>query len=169
MSLTTEERFWAKVNKDGPTMPHMATPCWVWTAATRDGYGNFHGYGQRYAHRVAWAMAESLPAGMQVCHHCDNPGCVRRDHLFLGTHQDNVNDKVTKGRQARGCRARSAILNPATANAIREEYASGNVSQNDLAEKYGVSRPTISAVTTGRLWRDEKGRAALADSARVAS
>lgn len=100
------ERFWPKVNKNGPTMPHMTTPCWVWTGAYLRGYGEFKLAGRRHlAHRVAWEMANGpIPDGLWVLHKCDNPPCVREDHLFLGTVMDNVADMDAKGRRvsARG-------------------------------------------------------------------
>lgn len=87
------ERFWAKVEKtDG---------CWEWTAFVHPkGYGMF-GVGReaRRAHRVSYEIANGpIPDGLCVCHSCDNRRCVRPDHLFLGTNQDNVDDKMRKGR-----------------------------------------------------------------------
>lgn len=88
------ERFWAKVNKTGE--------CWLWTASF-DG----RGYGQigagpgrnKRSHRVAWELTYGpIPEGMYVCHHCDTKACVRPDHLFLGTHGDNVRDMIAKKR-----------------------------------------------------------------------
>ena len=56
-----------------------------------------------FAYRVAWELIHGpIPAGLLICHHCDNPQCVRPDHLFLGTHKDNQQDKVKKGRAAIG-------------------------------------------------------------------
>jgi len=84
--------FWSKVNKHGPRAGRLGR-CWVWTG-TRDigGYGRLAG---RLAHRVAWG---DVPDGLCVLHRCDNPPCVRRSHLFLGTRLDNAIDAKSKGR-----------------------------------------------------------------------
>lgn len=91
------ERFWAKVDKSGD--------CWVWTAAKHDfGYGVFQlgrgpSEGLRRAHVLSWLWSNGpIPDGLVVCHRCDNPPCVRPDHLFLGTLGDNTRDMVAKGR-----------------------------------------------------------------------
>lgn len=110
LTAAEEVRFWAKVNKDGPTMPHMDTPCWVWTACKfKYGYGQFSARRQTlHAHRVAWMLAngpiphDGSTHGICVCHRCDRRDCCRVDHLFLGTNADNVRDMASKGRQARG-------------------------------------------------------------------
>lgn len=78
-----------------------APGCWEWTG-TKDK----HGYGRvrvdqrkARAHRVAWeAFKGEIPAGLHVLHRCDNPGCVNPEHLFLGTHGDNMRDREAKGR-----------------------------------------------------------------------
>jgi len=95
-----EERFIAKVHKtDG---------CWLWTGATTStGYGHLTTGGNRglpvKAHRLAFELAKGpVPVGFEVCHHCDNPLCVRPDHLFLGSRRDNVDDALAKGRYASG-------------------------------------------------------------------
>ena len=87
------ERFWEKVEKsDG---------CWLWTGAKitqRYGALNVDGVID-LAHRLMWKMAYGpIPDGLQVLHHCDNPPCVRPDHLFLGTQQHNVRDAIRKKR-----------------------------------------------------------------------
>ena len=91
-------QFWSKVNKRGPRAGRLGR-CWVWMGArNRAGYGAYIIDGQIIAvHRVAWG---DVPTGMLVLPHCDNPPCVRRSHLFLGTQADNMRDAVAKGRLA---------------------------------------------------------------------
>lgn len=91
--MAADERFWSKVSKgDG---------CWEWQAGRLPtGYGRFSDKGVEYkAHRFSWALAHgAIPEGMLICHRCDNPRCVRPDHLFLGTNSDNQRDMVNKNR-----------------------------------------------------------------------
>lgn len=82
---------------------HFGPVCHEWMSAkNRKGYGQFKENGKLHiATRYAYAMANGpIPDGMQVCHRCDNPKCVRLDHLFLGTNSDNQKDAVAKGRHA---------------------------------------------------------------------
>lgn len=106
MQASVAERFWSKVNEDGPMMKGMETKCWLWTAAVfgKTNYGAFQLERQAHrAHRVAWMLTfGEIPAALFVLHRCDNPKCVRPEHLFLGTHTDNMNDRDSKGRQAQG-------------------------------------------------------------------
>jgi HNH endonuclease len=93
MRKQTAETFWEKVDKSGE--------CWVWTRnSDKNGYGLVRWHGKYVkAHRLAYRLATGVdPAGMYVCHKCDNPPCVRPDHLFLGDNQINQKDSVEKGR-----------------------------------------------------------------------
>lgn len=92
------ERFWDKVDKSGGE-----NACWNWTAAKLP-----HGYGKlqsMLSHRASWKIHfGEIPSGLLVCHKCDNPSCVNPNHLFLGTHKQNTQDMVKKGRAACGDR-----------------------------------------------------------------
>lgn len=99
------ERFWAKVDRNGPIHPVLQTACWLWTGARLvSGYGVFtsgprKSHEFKRAHRVAYSLTYGfIPEGMEVCHRCDNPPCCNPSHLFAGSHQDNVDDMVSKGR-----------------------------------------------------------------------
>jgi len=88
------ERFKEKTKRSGE--------CIIWTGKiSAQGYGYFYYFGKYVrAHRWAYALANgTIPAGLFVCHKCDNRKCVKLDHLFLGTHQDNMDDMKRKGRQ----------------------------------------------------------------------
>jgi hypothetical protein len=86
--LPAKVRFWKHVQK--------TQGCWLWAAGLTGRYGHFEG---DYAHRFAWRIHFGpIPKGRCVCHRCDVPLCVRPDHLFLGTHKDNTQDAIRKGR-----------------------------------------------------------------------
>lgn len=102
------DRFWRKVLRP-------ADGCWTWTAATRNGYGAIGAVRigntsyLAYAHRVSWHLAHGpIVGGLHVLHRCDNKRCVRPDHLFLGTHDDNMRDAAAKGLMAGWSRRKGA-------------------------------------------------------------
>lgn len=104
--MEIKEKFLKRVNKKGPVHP-IHGQCWIWCGPMyKDGYGQVALLGEHRAHRVAYSLAfGTIPEGKQVLHRCDNRGCVNPDHLFLGTHSDNMRDMTSKGRQATGDRA----------------------------------------------------------------
>ena len=147
---TLEARFWANVQKgDG---------CWEWTAGKFSaGYGALRvGDKQKYAHRISWELANGpIPAGLLVCHHCDNPGCVNPAHLFLGTKADNTRDMVEKGRQKvlRGEEHPSHKLTDGQVVSIRAAYDAGEGTHKELAARYKVSPAVIGRILIGKAWK----------------
>jgi hypothetical protein len=154
--LPVETRFWAKVDRTGS--------CWEWTAYRQgSGYGWFWVRGQGpqrvsvLAHRMAWELTHGpIPDGLCVCHHCDNPPCCNPVHLFLGTDSDNKVDAWNKGRGTRPCKWGEengyAKLTEAAIREIRRRYAAGGVTQQELADAYGVNQTKISAAILRRTW-----------------
>lgn len=157
------DRFWARVQKqDG---------CWTW-----QGKQSPYGYGllmvhrrTKFAHRFVYELTYgAIPDGLYVCHHCDNRLCVRPDHLFLGTNQDNLADMVAKERHQHGAthwlrrqperaffgtRNAQARLTPEIVQEIRDRYAAGGVLQKDLAREYGMSKMSISLIVRNKTWK----------------
>lgn len=129
------EQFWDNVEK--------SEECWEWKKGLGSKSKPKHQYGRAFvlgivsrgAHRVAWELSfGGIPKGLQVLHKCDNPKCVRPDHLFLGTHADNMKDKGKKGRIS-GERNPSAKYSDELIKKIKE--AEGTY--YSIAKKFGVS------------------------------
>ena len=137
-----EERFWDKVDKSG------LNGCWIWTAhCNRGGYGTMEG---TIASRVSWELANgTIPIGLDVCHHCDNPPCVNPTHLFLGSASDNLKDSVRKGRlDHSGEKNSNAKLTPSLVQEIRNK----DLPQRKLAKMFGVSKGTIYYIQKNITW-----------------
>lgn len=128
--------------------------CWPWTGCrTPKGYG-LAGFtsGTVGAHRLSYRMHKGeIPPGMVVCHRCDNPPCCNPNHLFLGTHRDNVLDKIAKGRDnsPNGSRHWNSKLTEAQAFAIYNDPRT----QREIVADYGISRGTVSQIKNGQGWR----------------
>ena len=145
------KRFWEKVNKDGPTMPHMDTPCWIWLGTySSNGYSSVTVNGRgTTAYRLSWLIhSGEIPDNLFVLHKCDNPKCVNPTHLFLGTHGDNMRDMFAKGRW----KVKQNKLNKRVADQIRDFYATGCYTQQDLARLFNVHQGTISYVIRRKIW-----------------
>lgn len=147
--------FWDRVEKT-PT-------CWLWRGAKRSANG--YGYmivGSRTdgtrrqipAHVLSWEIHNGH-SSLKVLHKCDKPLCVRPDHLFVGTQGDNVRDMMAKGRnrQPRGSDHWHSAITQADADAIRERYAAGGVSQSKLARDFGIGQPAVWKIVHGRTWK----------------
>jgi hypothetical protein len=98
-----------------------------------------------------------IPEGKLICHRCDNPACVNPNHLFLGTHQENMNDMKSKKRQAfqKGSQNGQAKLNEEKVLEIKQLLAEKKTNK-EIAEKFGVSQHHISGIKIGRCWSHVK-------------
>jgi hypothetical protein len=129
--------------------------CWEWQGANNQGYGVV-GFTKRI-HRVTRIVYRifhgRIKASAVVCHTCDNPRCCNPRHLFAGSHSDNMQDAVSKGRRT----GPSRRLTIAKVAAIRAEYAIGNISHAELANKYSAHINTIGALLRGETWTGKLG------------
>lgn len=164
--VPTSERFWDQVSWGQPD------ECWEWQGPMR---GNGYGYTTDFwkkilAHRFAYELVKGpIPNKLNVCHRCDNRRCVNPDHLFLGTHSDNIQDMIAKGRAnfrgprnpLRGEAGTAARLTEVEVKAIRAAYEPGPIgwphgvqrtSIRVLAKRYGVSPTTIANILDRRTW-----------------
>jgi len=132
--------------------------CWPWMGSRdRHGYGGIRrsaGCGRiappLKAYRVAWELAVGpIPAGMSVCHRCDNPPCCNPAHLFLATHAENMADKVRKRRHHHGDTHAFAKLNSDLIVQIRNSTGS----QRKVGEQFGVSQTLIGLIKRRKIWK----------------
>jgi hypothetical protein len=144
-------RFWAKVQK--------TEGCWNWTAGkNRKGYGMIQTSVRIpvLAHRASYLIATGIdPDEKCVCHTCDNPACVRPDHLFLGTKAENNADMLAKGRASGGSFPGTASylakLTDDDVRIIRERYRHWGAGRQ-AAKEFGVSPSAISCIIRGKTW-----------------
>jgi DNA-binding XRE family transcriptional regulator len=125
-------------------IPEPMSGCWLWTGCSGPtGYGLFRMKGKTYrAHRAAYELyVGPITDGMAVLHNCDNPSCVNPQHLTLGTQQDNANDRSRRHRNAQK-------LTVEQLGYIRARRKYG-VSQQRLADDFGVSQTQISRICAG--------------------
>jgi hypothetical protein len=152
-TLPLAERFWEKVDKG--TEPGG---CWLWLAKVNyAGRGRFYLNGKyEYAPRVSWMLTHGeLPGRWElVLHRCDNPRCVRPDHLFLGTDKTNSDDMMSKGRR-RGPYGHwhpHSKLTEAKVIEMRQRYQAGE-SFGALAKVYGVTSSVVKKTVLGINWK----------------
>lgn len=149
MKTEDVKRFWDKVAIGGEN------ECWAWTAGLRGkGYGSFWLDGKtRKTNRVAYKLANGpIPEGLHVLHTCDNCLCVNPDHLWLGTHADNMDDRQARDRQAKGESVGTSKLTREQVVEIRERYSAGGATQAALGEEYGVSSSLVGRVVRRECW-----------------
>lgn len=141
------DRFWEYVIK--------SDACWIW-----NGYKNQRGYGYIkvigkfiQTHRMSWVMHYGdIPEGLCVLHKCDNPSCVRPDHLFIGTFHDNTLDAMKKGRICKGEQVGISKLKEWQVLKIRSLYLEG-ISITNIAKRFAMSRAETSKIIHRNVWK----------------
>lgn len=146
---SAEVRFWRRVRK--------SDDCWTWTIPNRRGYGQFWQGGHVGAHVFSYMLhVGPVPEGLFVCHHCDNPSCVRPDHLFVGTAAENSADMVAKGRSItrRGVDAPIAKLTAEQVKEIRRVRAEDEIPYARLGPMFGVSNMAAFRIVQRQTYAD---------------
>lgn len=176
---SAQERFFSNIE--------IAGDCWEFRQRTREGYGRIKVNNRAVpAHRFSYEFfIGEIPVGLFVCHHCDNPPCVNPDHLFAGTHLDNIADRDHKGRQAAGPTCKAALYpervtrggahwwnhanNPR--HGVGEDNGRAKVTENDvlairaearqkpislLAAEYGLTTVAIRNIIKFKSWKHLK-------------
>jgi hypothetical protein len=149
-----EVRFWGYVQKG-----EDPNDCWLWIGPKHErGYGYFCSMRKTYrAHRFSWELHfPDQPIGdLEVCHNCpggDRPECSNPAHLFLGSHTENMEDMVRKGRSLKGSACPNAKLTEAQVREMRGLHAAGH-SMKGLARMFNVKPQTVKSVVSGATWR----------------
>jgi len=128
--------------------------CWLWMGGLfKNGYGQFKiGLKVKYAHRVSYEIYKGpIPEEMDVCHYCDIRSCANPDHVFLGTHKENIQDCSNKGRhnKPKGSQHHQAKLQDKDIIKIREDPRSQNV----ISKEFGVCQAQISNIKNHKDWK----------------
>lgn len=164
-----------KARKRGePTMPikerllngarlNEKTKCLEWQGTKRNGYGRIiigsRKNGTRHTtstHRLSYLLFNGpIPDGYEVCHVCDNPACINPDHLFVGTRQDNIDDRERKGRNIIkiGEEQPRAKLTKKAVKKCRDLHFKFGISFGNLARQYGVAKKTMMNAVNGITWK----------------
>lgn len=155
---TQVKRFWAKV-----AIKANDDECWEWLGSCdTHGYGNFFWNSKiTVSSKIAWMYPNYvIPKGFEICHSCDNPACCNPKHLWLGTHQENMDDKMRKGRQGnikqavrRGEAHPNHKLTQSQVDHIRQLYTQGNITLKALGELYDVDISSIHAIIKRVTWK----------------
>ncbi len=135
--------------------------CWLWEGSRQtNGYGRI-GFNKKYykAHRLSYAFYKGdVPNDLEVCHKCDNPPCINPNHLFLVTHQENIQNMIDKGRSnfvgsPPGEKAGSTKLTDKQVREIRAKYKPKIYNMSTLAKQYKVSKVCIFLILKRKNWK----------------
>lgn len=148
-----KEKLLSRVVEHSGKLP---TPCWVWACGLfDDGYGGCAWNGKTWrAHRLAYTVfVGPIPNDLQVLHHCDERRCIRPEHTYAGTHQNNMDDMVERGGSLRGEANVGAILTELEAAEIKWLALEGHLTQTEIGDLYGVGFWVVSMIKLGRNWK----------------
>jgi hypothetical protein len=136
------------------------TGCWLWTGVIGDGGYAYFSIGYKTglrAHRASYRLFKgAITEGLFVLHQCDNPPCVNPDHLSLGTHLENMQQRVMRGRYRSQSHGENHVKSRLTAEQvirIRELFATGEFTQTKLGEMFNVTVGSISDIVRNRVWK----------------
>ena len=139
---------WEHVDKSGE--------CWLWTGARVRGYGAVRIAGvTRYAHRVTFELSTGREPRGVVMHLCDNPPCVRPEHLVDGTQADNLSDAAAKARMSWGERRPNHKVTLSQVREMRRLHDEEGLNGRQLAERFPLAERTIRKILSGRNWRHD--------------
>lgn len=141
-------------NKKEITWDIKQNGCWHCTSHKPNSNGYPRCTWKKKETRISHIMYERhigpIPEGKHILHHCDNPICINPQHLFAGTFEDNMQDKINKKRHSLGERHPQAKI---TEKQAKEILTTIGIYQDDLAKKYGISQAAISAIKQGKRWK----------------
>lgn len=145
--------------------------CWEWNGVRlKDGYGMLSVKGKRFlVHRYSLILhlGREIEAKKEVRHICHNPSCFNPEHLEEGSHQQNMTDMVVANRQAKGDKLKSRVTGiphiPSrgegngrakltNAQVLEIRSLSERLSHRDIADRFKVSKTTITAIIRRRTW-----------------
>jgi hypothetical protein len=133
------------------SMPEPNSGCWLWMSRlSTNGYGLIlngprHKRTPIQAHRLSYGLYKGpIEPGLCVCHRCDTKACVNPDHLYLGTHQRNMDDAAKNGLMGRA-------LNIEQVKEIARLFAAG-ASNRQVADIFGVAMSTVQRIRNGETW-----------------
>jgi hypothetical protein len=148
------ERFWSRVDKNGPTVREEIGPCWMWKGSCNPrGYGAIISseHNEKLAHRLSYVLnVGPIPEGLRVLHSCDNPPCVNPAHLRVGTQADNARDREIRSRVGNTRMTAELVLE------MRRRYKAGE-NAPALAKAFGISEPSAYQIVRGDVWRNVEG------------